>query len=70
MIEVNQKNLTPQPWSLRDITKIFSRLKNQKINNEDFKDVGTAVNLLFYAISSISNEQSNDDVVYKLIKSL
>ena len=70
MIEVNQKNLTPQPWSLRDISKIFLRLKNQKMNNEEFKDIGTAANLLFYALSSVTKEQSDEEVVDKLIKSL
>ena len=70
MIEVNQKNLTPQPWSLRDISKIFLRLKNQKINNVDFKDIGTAINLLFYSLSAISMDQLDAEVVDKLIKSL
>ena len=70
MIEVNQNNLTPQPWSLRDISKIFLRLKNQKINHVDFKDIGTAVNLLFYSLSSISRDQLDEEVVDKLIKSL
>ena len=70
MIDVNKKNLTPQPWSLRDINKIFLRLKNQKIKNEDFKEVGTAVNLQFYALSSITREQLDEEIVDKLIKSL
>lgn len=70
MIDVNTNNLTPQPWSLRDINKIFLRLKNQKIKNEDFKEVGTAVNLLFYALSSITRDQLDKEIVDKLIKSL
>ena len=56
MIDVNKNNLTPQPWSLGGINKIFLRLKNQKINDEDFKEVGAATNLLFYALSSITRE--------------
>jgi len=46
------------------------RLKNQKIKNEDFKEVGTAVNLQFYALSSITREQLDEEIVDKLIKSL
>ena len=70
MIDVNKNNLTPQPWSLRDINKIFLRLKNQKIKDEDFKEVGTAINLLLYALSSITRDQLDEEVVDKLIKSL
>ena len=70
MIDVNKNNLTPQQWSLRDINKIFLRLKNQKIKDEDFKEVGTAINLLFYALSSITRDQLDEEVVDKLIKTL
>ena len=70
MIDRNKKNLIPRSWSFRDIKKIFLRLKNQKIMDEYYREVGTAINLLFYALSSISREQLNEEVVYKLIQSL
>ena len=57
MIKVNKNKLTPQTWSIRDIKKILLRLKNQKLNPDDFISIGTAENLLFYELSSISSEQ-------------
>ena len=70
MIKVNQDNLTSQAWSLRDISKIFARMKNQKSFHEYFRNVGTAINLLFYAMSSIPKDQINEDNVDQLIKAL
>ena len=70
MIMVNKENLTPQPWSLRDISKILMRMKNQKQYNKNFKDVGTAINLLYYSLSSTTQEQLNEEIVDKLIKLL
>jgi len=70
MMKVNKYNLNPQPWSLRDISKIFLRMKNQKIYHENYRDIGTAVNLLFYALSSTTKDQLNDEVVYNLINAL
>lgn len=70
MISLNQNNLTPHLWSLRDINKIFLRIKNQKYNNEYFKNVGTDINLLFYSLSSIAMAQLNKDNVDKIIKLL
>ena len=70
MIMVNKENLTPQSWSLRDINKILLRMKNQIQYNEDFKNIGTAVNLLYYALSSTTKDQLNEEIVDKLIKLL
>jgi len=73
MIEVNANNLTPQSWSLRDINKIFLRLKNQKKLKNQFINVSTAVNLLFYALSSASEstpEEKKKESSDKLIELL
>ena len=70
MLEVNQNNLTPQIWSLRDINKIFLRLKYQNAYKDNFIEVGTPVNLLFYALSSITSEQIDEEIVDKLCKTL
>ena len=70
MMKVNQNNLTSQSWSLRDISKIFLRMKNQKKYHENYINIGTAVNLLFYALSSTTKAQLNEEVVDNLIKAL
>ncbi len=70
MIMVNKENLTPQSWSLRDINKILLRMKNQIQYIGDFKNIGTAVNLLYYALSSTTKDQLNEEIVDKLIKLL
>ena len=70
MIKINQNNLTSQPWSLRDISKIFLRIKNQKIFSENYKGIGTEINLLFYALSSVTMEQLNEEYIDNLIKAL
>ena len=70
MIKVNQDNLTSQSWSLRDISKIFARMKNQKSMNESFINVGTPINLLFYALSSTPKDQLNEENVDNIIKAL
>ena len=70
MIKMNKDNLSPQPWSLRDINKILSRIKNQKTQYENFKNINTAINLLFYALSSTSKDQINEDNIDKLFYEL
>ena len=65
MIKVNKDNLTTQTWSLRDIHKILLRLKYQIEYSDKYKDIGTAVNLLYYSLSSTTVEQLNDEVVDK-----
>ena len=70
MIKVKDYNLTSQSWSLRDISKIFARMKNQMTFPENFKKVGTAVNLLFYALSSTQKDQLYEDTVDKLLLAL
>ena len=73
MIEVQK--ITSQSWSLRDISKIFLRLRNQIRLKDEFQNIGTPVNLLFYALSSISEssddeKRKKDELAGKLIKLL
>ena len=70
MIKVNHDGLTSQSWSLRDISKIFARMKNQKTFPENFKEIGTAVNLLFYALSSTQKDQIDEDNLDKILLAL
>ncbi len=70
MIKINKDNLSSQAWSLRDISKIFARIKNQKTQSESFINVTTAINLLFYALSSTPKDKINEDNIDKLIKAL
>ena len=70
MIKINQNNLASQPWSLRDISKIFLRIKNQKIFSENYQGISTAINLLFYALSSTTKDQINEEFLDNLIKVL
>ena len=68
---INKYKLASPSWSLRDICKIFEkRLKNQNIYHENFEDIGTAINLLFYALSATSKDRINKDNIDKLIKLL
>ncbi len=46
MITINQENLTSQSWSLRDISKILSRIQNIKKFPDDYKTIETGKNLL------------------------
>ena len=62
--------MTSQPWSLRDIIKIFLRIKNQKIYHENYINIGTAINLLFYALSSTTKGQLNKVILDNLITAL
>jgi len=62
-------------WSLRDISKIFLRLRNQIRFKAEFKNIGTPVNLLFYAFSSVSisspeEKSKKDELASKLIELL
>ena len=70
MYNINKYKLASPSWSLRDICKIFERLKNQNIYHENFEDIGTPINLLFYALSATSKDRINKDNVDKLIKLL
>jgi len=70
MIKVNKNKLTSHPWSLRDIRKIFLRMKNQKILKEYYKNIGIATNLLFYALSSTSKDQLNKEILDNIITAL
>ena len=64
-LKINQENLTSQSWSLRDISKIFSRIQNQKKFPDDHKTIETGIN-----IQSISKEQMNKENVEKIIQLL
>ena len=57
MLRVNQKGILPQKWSLRDISKIFMRIKNQRSKEKDYINISTEINLIFYALSSISKDE-------------
>ena len=57
MLRVNEKGILPQRWSLRDISKIFMRIKNQRINEMYYINISTEINLIFYALSSISKDE-------------
>ena len=70
MMKVNQNNLTSQPWSFRDISKILLRIKNQKIYPENYINIGTATNLLFYALSSTTKDQLNEEILDNLLAAL
>lgn len=70
MIKVNQDNFTSQSWSLRDISKIFTTMKNHKTFHEYFLNVGAAINLLFYSLSSTPKAQINEEKLNQLIKAL
>jgi len=70
MIKVNQNNLDSQTWSLRDISKIFLRMKNQKIYHENYINIGTAINLFFYILSSTTKDQLSEELVDKSIRAL
>jgi len=61
MIEVQK--ITSQSWSLGDISKIFLKLRNQIRKEDQFQNIGTPVNLLFYTLSSIS--ESSIEEKYK-----
>ena len=60
MIKVNERNILPQRWSLRDISKIFMRIKYQKSKPEIYINISTEINLIFYALSSIPKEEEED----------
>ena len=56
MSEVNEANILRQQWSLRDISKIFNRIKTKKIEDNAYKNINTEIELLFYALSPISED--------------
>ena len=62
-------------WSLRDISKIFLRLRNQIRFKAEFKNIGTPVNLLLNALSSVfesspEEKSKKDELASKLIELL
>jgi hypothetical protein len=47
MNEVNKANILRQQLSLRDISKIFNRIKTKKIEDNAYKNINTEIELLF-----------------------
>ena len=74
MNEINKENILRQQWSLRDIYKIFNRVKTKKIEENDYKNINTEIELLFYALSPISEDEDNKEIILdkiaKLIKNV
>jgi MoxR-like ATPase len=68
MNEVNKANILRQQWSLRDISKIFNRIKTKKIEDNAYKNINTEIELLFYALSPISEDEDNKEILNKIIK--
>ena len=54
MIEINEKKIFQDFWSLRDVSKIIKRLQYQKDKNNIFLNFKLQHNLLFYALSKFS----------------
>ena len=67
---INNKILTP--LSLRDIFKIFKRIVFQKKMSKDYLNIKIYHNILFYILSSISNDDLNTviDFVVKIIENI
>jgi hypothetical protein len=47
MIEINENKIFPEPWSLRDVSKLIKRLQFQKKSNSIFSSFKFEHNLLF-----------------------
>lgn len=59
------------PWSLRDISKLFSRIKKQAENSDNYKNLGMEENILFYILSSTPHDLIDEnrlDTIVNLIQ--
>ena len=54
MMSLNEKEVLT-PWSLRDISKLFSRINKQSINPKHYKNLNITQNILFYILSSTND---------------
>jgi len=59
MFEVNKNKIFPEPWSLRDVTKLIKRLQYQKKKINIFSSFKLEHNLLFYALSKYTKKKIN-----------
>ena len=68
MMCLNEKEVLT-PWSLRDISKIFSRINKQSINPKHYINLNIIQNILFYILSSTNDSLINErlPVVFDLI---
>ena len=69
MNEVNKANILRQKWSLRDIGKIFNRIKARKTGDNAYKNINinTEIELLF-ALSPISKDEENKEILERIFK--
>ena len=54
MMALNEKEVLT-PWSLRDISKLFSRINKQSINPKHYEGLNVQENILFYILSSTND---------------
>ena len=54
MMKLNEKEILT-PWSLRDISKLFARIKKQSKNPKNYDNLGLKEQILFYILSSTSD---------------
>ena len=57
MIEINKSKIFPDPWSLRDVSKLIKRLQYQKLAENIFSSFKLQHNLLFYALSRYTKKK-------------
>ncbi len=65
MMKLNKKEILP-PWSLRDISKLFLRIKKQSKNFKDFEGLSIKENILFYILSSL-NDSLIDEILVPIV---
>ena len=70
MCKLNENETLPQ-WSLRDISKLFARIKKQSKNSQDYQGLGIKENIFFYFLSSLNDKVIEDKAkeVTKIIES-
>ena len=62
MMKLNKNNILT-PWSLRDISKLFARIKKQsKKPKEHYKNLGLFEHILFYILSSTNDSYINERI--------
>ena len=68
MMEINKQE-TLTPWSLIDISKLFTRLYKQFLQKDNFKGMTIEYNILFYILSSTNDSLVNEriELICKLI---
>ena len=61
MMEINKQE-TLTPWSLRDISKLFTRLYKQYFHKDEFDGMTIEYNILFYILSSTNESLVNERI--------